>query len=106
MLSTGIVQIIQMSDEQELMARLGYPSYLSPIIGAWKILGIIVILAPKFPVLKEWAYAGFFFVITGAIASHLAANDPLKEFFGPGLLLVLIGLSWYFRPGERKLGFG
>jgi hypothetical protein len=53
--------------------------------------------------LKEWAYAGFFFIMTGAIFSHLASGDEAKEFFGPTLLLVLTVVSWYFRPAERKL---
>ncbi|MGE9313570.1 DoxX family protein [Niabella sp. CJ426] len=103
MLSTGIVQLIQLKEETEMMNRLGYPSYLLSIIGVWKILGVVAVLVPKFPLLKEWAYAGFFFVMSGAILSHFAIGDGAKEFFGPVLLLLLTFVSWYFRPVNRKI---
>ncbi len=103
MLSTGIVQLIQLKEETEMMSRLGYPSYLLSIIGVWKILGVVAVLLPKLPLLKEWAYAGFFFVMSGAILSHFAVGDGAKEFFGPVLLLVLTFVSWYFRPVNRKI---
>jgi uncharacterized membrane protein YphA (DoxX/SURF4 family) len=103
MLSTGVVQLIKMKEEADMFTRLGYPSYLLTLIGVWKILGVAAILIPKYPVLKEWAYAGFFFVMSGAIASHLAVNDAVKELFGPSLLLVLTAVSWYFRPADRKM---
>jgi uncharacterized membrane protein YphA (DoxX/SURF4 family) len=102
MLSTGIVQFIKMKEEVDMMTRLGYPLYFLTIIAVWKILGVIAILIPKFPILKEWAYAGFFFVMTGAVISHLAVGDEAKELFGPILLLVLTAISWYFRPADRK----
>ncbi|MES2850058.1 MAG: DoxX family protein [Bacteroidota bacterium] len=102
MLSTGIVQLIKMKEEKELMIHLGYPEYFLIIIGAWKILGVIAVLIPKFPLLKEWAYAGFFFTMSGAIVSHLICGDAAKEFFGPTLLLLLTIVSWYFRPLTRK----
>ncbi|MBF4515939.1 DoxX family protein [Flavobacterium sp. ANB] len=103
MLSTGIVQIIKMKEEVDMMAHLGYPVYFLTLIGVWKILGVIAILIPKTPLLKEWTYAGFFFAMSGAVFSHLACGDGAKEFFGPTLLLVLIVISWYFRPAERKI---
>jgi len=103
MLSTGVVQLIKMKEEADMFTRLGYPSYLLTLIGVWKILGVAAILIPKFPVLKEWAYAGFVFVMSGAIVSHLAVNDAAKELFGPSLLLVLTAVSWYFRPASRKM---
>lgn len=103
MLSTGIVQLIQMKEEAEMFNHLGYPIYLLTILGIWKILGTVVVLIPKFPLLKEWAYAGFFFVMTGAVFSHLAMGDGAKELFGPVLLIVLTVVSWYFRPEDRKL---
>jgi uncharacterized membrane protein YphA (DoxX/SURF4 family) len=102
MTSTGIVQLIKKGEEVEMMLRLGYPDYFLTLLGAWKILGVIAILVPKFPLLKEWAYAGFFFVATGAIFSHAAVGDPGMEYFGPTLLLVLTIVSWYFRPADRK----
>lgn len=103
MLSTGIVQLLKLKEEAEMFTRLGYPLYLLTILGVWKILGVITVLIPKFPVLKEWAYAGFFFTMSGAVFSHLAVEDGAKEFFGPVLLLVLTAVSWYFRPADRKI---
>lgn len=103
MVSTGIVQIIKMEEEVKMMNNLGYPDYLMTILGIWKILGVIAILLPKLPIVKEWAYAGFFFTMSGAIISHLAIKDELITLFPPLLLLVLTILSWYFRPPSRKV---
>jgi len=103
MVSTGIVQLLNIKEEVEMMHQLGYPLYFLTLLGIWKILGVIAILIPKYPLLKEWAYAGFFFAMSGAVFSHLAIGDDLIAFFGPVLLLVLIVVSWYFRPAERKV---
>jgi uncharacterized membrane protein YphA (DoxX/SURF4 family) len=103
MVSTGIVQLIHMEEEAQKMQALGYPMYFLTIIGVWKLLGVVAVLVPKFPLLKEWAYAGFFFVMTGAIFTHLAMGDAAMEYFGPTLLLVLTIVSWYFRPMDRKI---
>ena len=102
MASTGGVQLFKLPADVEMMTRLGYPSYLLTILGVWKLLGVIAVLAPKFPVVKEWAYAGFFFAMSGAVISHIAVGDPVKEIFPPLLLLVLTVISWYFRPASRK----
>ena len=103
MLSTGIVQLLKTEEEVDMMTRLGYPVYLLTIIGVWKILGVVAVLAPKFPLLKEWAYAGFFIAMSGAVISHLINGDEAKEIFGPTLLLILTVASWYLRPADRKL---
>lgn len=103
MLSTGIVQLIQQKEEVDNMIQLGYPLYVLTLLGIWKIIGVIAILIPKFILLKEWAYAGFFFAMSGAIFSHIAAGDAIKEIFPPLLLLVLTIVSWYFRPADRKI---
>jgi uncharacterized membrane protein YphA (DoxX/SURF4 family) len=102
MLSTGVVQLLKTKEEAELMTHLGYPLYFLTILGIWKILGVIAVLIPEFPLLKEWAYAGFFFAMSGAIISHLSMGDAAKEYFGPVLLLALTIVSWYFRPASRK----
>ncbi len=102
MTSTGIVQLIKMDKEVENFSHLGYPNYLLTMIGVCKILGVIALLTPKFPRLKEWAYAGFFFTMAGAIISHLTMHDAALELFGPLLLLVLTMLSWYFNPISIK----
>lgn len=102
MLSTGIVQLLKTKEEAALFTHLGYPAYLMTLLGILKILGVIVVTIPGLPRLKEWAYAGFFFSMAGAIFSHLVINDPAKDIFGPLMLLVLTLLSWHFRPAGRK----
>ena len=102
MVSTGTVQLLKVKEEVASMIHLGYPIYFLTILGIWKILGVVAVLIPKFPLLKEWAYAGFFFAMSGAVFSHLASGDGAKEFFGPILLLILTAVSWYFRPANKK----
>jgi len=81
--------------------QLGYPAYFLVIIGVWKVPGAIVLLAPRFPRLKEWVYAGAFFTYTGAAASHLAVGDvafaPYPAIFG-----VITLVSWALRPAARR----
>ena len=106
MVATGVAQVLKMKAGQgalDQITHLGYPVYLLTILGIWKLLGVGAVLMPKFPLVKEWAYAGFFFVTTGAIASHLISGDPVTAILPALLLLVLTLVSWYFRPAERKL---
>jgi uncharacterized membrane protein YphA (DoxX/SURF4 family) len=103
MLSTGIVQLLQIEKEVAYIMELGYPSYFLILLGTWKILGVAAILLPRLSLLKEWAYAGFFFAMTGAIFSHIAAGNPIGKTLPPLLLLALTLISWYFRPVNRKL---
>jgi hypothetical protein len=103
MVSTGGVQLLKVKEEADMFTHQGYPDYLLTMLGIWKILGVVVLLIPKFPLLKEWAYAGFFFAMSGAVISHVAIGDGAKELFGPILLIVLTVVSWYFRPADRKL---
>lgn len=110
MTATGITQLLRLESEGAVappgkygIQLLGYPVYFLTIIGTWKILGVIAILLPKFPLVKEWAYAGFFFLMTGALFSHAASGSAAVEFLPGLLLLVLTILSWYLRPAERKL---
>jgi len=103
MTSTGIVQFIKMKEEVDLFNRLGYPIYFLTILSIWKILGVVAVLIPRFPLLKEWAYAGFFFAMSGAVFSHIASGSAALDYFGPVLLIVLTVTSWYFRPEDRKV---
>jgi uncharacterized membrane protein YphA (DoxX/SURF4 family) len=82
---------------------LGYPTYFIVLIGVWKILGVIAILIPKFKLLKEWAYAGIFFTMTGAVISHIASNDIHAQIIAPCVLAIFTVLSWYLRPADRKI---
>lgn len=104
MLGSGLAQVFQTKDMiDKIFVPLGYPLYFMYIIGIWKILGVIAILIPNFKLLKEWAYAGFFFVMTGAIFSHLVNGDGLAEIIPPLMQTIFIVLSWYFRPTSRKM---
>jgi hypothetical protein len=103
MLSTGIVQLLRAEEEVENITQLGYPEYLLTILGTWKVLGVIAVLIPKFPLLKEWAYAGFFFAMSGATLSRIASGDTMNQIFPSLLLLILTLVSWYFRPPDRKM---
>src|ERR1700730_17620733 len=110
MLATGTLQLSKAKAEGALappgvygITHLGYPVYFLTILGVWKIFGVVAVLIPKFPLLKEWAYAGFFFAMTVAAFSHIAVADPLKELVPSLLLLVLTVVSWYFRPADRKI---
>lgn len=104
MLSSGIVQLLKVEGEIEFITTgLGYPVYFLTLLGIWKILGIIALFIPKFPLLKEWAYAGFFFAMSGAVFSHIAVGNSMTELFGPVLLIILTVVSWYFRPVEKKV---
>ena len=105
MVSTAALQLFQGKEGQggaDMVTHLGYPVYLLTILGIWKFLGVVAVLIPKFPLLKEWAYAGFFFVMSGAIFSHIASGDSIKEIFPSLLLLILTLVSWYFRPADRR----
>lgn len=103
MLSTGIVQLLRLEEEADNITELGYPLYMLTLLGSWKILGVVAVLVPKFPLLKEWAYAGFFFAMSGATFSRIAAGDALNEVLPSLLLLILTVVSWYFRPADRRI---
>jgi hypothetical protein len=106
LVSTGAGQLFKMNEGQgglDMVTHLGYPIYIVTILGIWKILGTVAVLVPKFPLIKEWAYAGIFFMMTGAAFSHIASGDSMTAILPELLLLVLTGLSWYFRPADRKI---
>lgn len=108
MISTGFVQLFKIKEGQggaDMITHLGYPVYVLTLLGIWKILGVAILLIPKYPLLKEWAYAGFFFIMSGAMFSHIASGDPISELVPSLLLLILTAVSWYFRPTNRKIAF-
>ena len=108
MLSTGVVQLLQAKEVQgalDMITHQGYPAYLLSLLGVCKVLGVVAVLVPGFTLVKEWAYAGFFFMMSGAIFSHIATGDPISAIVPALLLLALTIVSWYFRPENRKLSF-
>src|SRR5438132_6894527 len=103
-LSGGAAELIHRRDNIEGLVHLGYPAYLATIIGFWKVLGTTTILAPGFPRLKEWAYAGIFLNMTGAAASHAVSGDALWHVIVTSCLVALAMASWALRPQSRTLG--
>ncbi|AEI43516.1 DoxX family protein [Paenibacillus mucilaginosus] len=104
--SGGIGQLTRQWGTLESVKILGYPLYFLTILGTWKVLGAIAILVPGFPRLKEWAYAGIFFGLTGAAASHAFAGDYgayAYHIFTTLSFAVLALASWALRPKSRKL---
>jgi heme/copper-type cytochrome/quinol oxidase subunit 1 len=106
--SGGIAQMAQFhANPHGVVPVLGYPTYFFAILGFWKLLGAIAILAPRFPRLKEWAYAGIFFDLTGAAASCAAVGGYGAYGFHVIAPLIITGLtvaSWALRPQTRTLG--
>ena len=106
--SGGAAQVAQyLGNRHGVVPLLGYPMYFFAILGFWKVLGAIAILAPRFPRLKEWAYAGIVFDLTGAAASCAAVGGYGAYGFHVIAPLVLTGLtvaSWALRPESRRIG--
>jgi hypothetical protein len=104
----GLAQMWQYhANPHGVVPVLGYPMYFFAILGFWKVLGAIAILVPRFPRLKEWAYAGIFFDLTGAVASVVAVGVYGAYAFhvlAPLILAVLTVASWALRPESRTIG--
>ncbi|HLW20032.1 MAG TPA: DoxX family protein [Cyclobacteriaceae bacterium] len=103
MAAGGIQQMLQVGGYNDIVTSLGYPLYFLSILGTWKILGVIAILVPGLRLVKEWAYAGFFFAMSGAFISHLTVGQAFAEAVPSLILLTVTVLSWYFRPADRKI---
>jgi uncharacterized membrane protein YphA (DoxX/SURF4 family) len=99
----GAVDAIAAPDTVAFLAHLGYPAYFARLIGVWKVLGGLALLAPRLPRLKEWAYAGIVFDLTGAAVSHAATGDAAARVMMPLVLTALALASWSLRPQSRKL---
>ena len=102
--SGGAAELARRPDNIDGLVKLGYPAYLATIIGFWKVLGGIAILAPRLPRLKEWAYAGIFFNMTGAAVSHSVSHDATWHVVVTASLAALALASWALRPQGRILG--
>lgn len=103
---SGIGQLMRYGGNVDLVTDIGFPLYVTNILGAWKLLGVIAIIVPGLPRLKEWAYSGIFFLMTGAALSHAFSNDYGDYGFHIILPLVYAALgiaSWALRPKSRRL---
>lgn len=103
MTGSGVMDLLLPADMAAAMSHLGYPMYFVRILGVWKLLGVLAIVSPGHPRLKEWAYAGFAFDLSGAAVSHLAAGDGMGKALIPLFLLGVGVVSWALRPAGRKL---
>ena len=99
----GALNLIRAPHIAQDMAHLGYPPYFLTILGTWKVLGGIVVAAPRLPRLKEWAYAGMIFDLTGAAASRAAMGDGATMVIVPLLIACVVLASWSLRPESRRL---
>jgi uncharacterized membrane protein YphA (DoxX/SURF4 family) len=97
----GVMDILRIPPFSAILEHLGYPGYFSVILGVWKVLGAVALLVPRSPRLKEWAYAGMIFNMTGAVASHLSVGDPPVTLVAPIIFTSLVAASWALRPSAR-----
>jgi hypothetical protein len=102
-LVAGLMDLMRVEPLFGILIHLGYPAYFAAILGTWKVLGAIALTAPRYPRVKEWAYAGLFIDFTAAIASHAAMGDDAVSQIGPTLSLGLVAASWWLRPASRRL---
>jgi hypothetical protein len=100
---SGVTHTIRAEAMVESLTGLGYPVWVLSILGAFKVAGVITLLLPGLPLLKEWAYAGFTFNLIGATASHAFAGDPISEVIPPAVILCIGLASYALRPADRRL---
>ena len=101
--AAGIMNLMGVEAQKEAMASLSYPNYLMTILGVAKVAGVIALLIPGVPLLKEWAYAGFTFDLLGASASHAFSQHSIPEIVVPLVVLVVAAGSYWLRPPDRRL---
>jgi hypothetical protein len=104
MLSGGALQVARMKENVEGFAHLGYPVYFMVMLGVWKLLGGVAILVPKFPRVKEWAYAGIFIDLSSAVVSNASMSDSVGHVVAPLVCIGILAGSWALRPASRTLG--
>ena len=103
----AVFNALSSPESVELVSHhLGYPEYIVPFLGVAKLLGIVVILIPGFPRLKEWAYAGLIYDIVGAIYSHISISAPVSEWAPLFILISLIMGSYFYHHKLLKAEVG
>jgi uncharacterized membrane protein YphA (DoxX/SURF4 family) len=98
----GYLHLVRDPEVMATLAHLGYPPYFATILGVWNLLGAIAIVAPGLPRIKEWAYAGFFFALTGAAATRAFVGDGIGDILAPLVFLALVMASRALAPYRRK----
>jgi hypothetical protein len=102
-LGAGTADILHAQPLYGLLLHLGYPPYFATLLGLWKVAGAVVLLAPRWPLVKEWAYAGMLIDYVCAVVSHAAAGDGGSTVVGPLVALAALAASWHLRPESRRL---
>jgi hypothetical protein len=105
-LVAGAADILHLQPLYGILLHLGYPPYFAAILGTWKVLGALALLAPRRPLVKEWAYAGMSFDYASAVASHCVSGDGLAAMAGPLISIAVLIASWRLRPQSRRLSAG
>lgn len=103
-LTGGVAELIGWHGTVDGVIRLGYPAYFVTLLGFWKVAAAIAITMPGARRLKEWAYAGTIFELTGAVVSQSVAHDSMRHIVVPTLFAVVAVISWALRPPGRVLG--
>ncbi|MGB2603960.1 MAG: DoxX family protein [Candidatus Sulfotelmatobacter sp.] len=99
----GVWDVLRAPQVRVVIDRLGYPAYFLVILGVWKLLGAVAVIVPRFPLLKEWAYAGVVFNLTGALASNVASGvTDTGTFVYLVLMMGVTAASWAMRPASRR----
>ena len=101
-LAAGLMDLLHAQPLFGILLHLGYPPYFATLLGAWKIAGAIVLVSPRTPILKEWAYAGMAIDYTSAIVSHASSGDPATSLIGPIVSGLALAASWSLRPPPRS----
>jgi hypothetical protein len=99
----GVMGALRLQPFAGVVTHLGYPLYFMTILGVCYVSAGVVLLAPRLPLVKEWAYAGLMFIYAGATASHIWVGDNAKTLVGPLLLAGLTVASWALRPQRRRM---
>ena len=99
----GVTDILHAPPLFDEVLRLGYPPHFSTLLGVWKVLGAVALIAPRYPLLKEWAYAGMFIDFSSAIVAYASVGDGVVSYIGPVLSMSALIASWYLRPKSRRL---
>jgi len=103
LMAIGASDILHAPPVIDGLTKLGYPPYFATIIGVWMLLGVTALLVPGFPRLREWAYAGLFFTLTGASMSHAISGDSVGHILFPLVLLGVVAVSWALRTARAAV---
>lgn len=102
--AVGVADVVRAPAVTDGLTHLGYPAYFATIVGVWKLLGVAAIVTPGHERVKEWAYAGLFFVLTGAAMSHAITGDPIGKLLVPVVVLAFVMASWMLQPKGETSG--